>query len=73
MARRLTSKTVAEVLAVFGEPRRMMFSAVLAATLRGSQELAPQDDAEIRYGCGSFHPSYFVWVRIGVSFSPLLS
>ena len=33
-----------EVLAVFGEPRRMVFSAVRAAILRGSQELAPQDD-----------------------------
>jgi hypothetical protein len=30
-----------EVLAVFGEPRRMVFSAVRAAILRGSQELAP--------------------------------
>jgi hypothetical protein len=30
-----------EVLAVFGEPRRMMFSVVRAAILRGSQVLAP--------------------------------
>jgi hypothetical protein len=33
-----------EVLAVFGEPRRM----VIAAILRGSQALAPQDDDRIR-------------------------
>jgi hypothetical protein len=33
-----------EVRAVFGAPRRMLFSVVLAAILRGSQELAPQDD-----------------------------
>jgi hypothetical protein len=30
------------ILAVFGEPRRMVFSIVRAAILRGSQELAPQ-------------------------------
>jgi hypothetical protein len=35
-----------EVRAVFGEPRRMVVGAILAAILRGSQELAPQDDAE---------------------------
>jgi hypothetical protein len=28
----------------FAASRRMMFSSVLAAILRGSQELAPQDD-----------------------------
>ncbi len=33
-----------EERAVFGEPRRMVFSTVRAAILRGSQELAPQDD-----------------------------
>jgi hypothetical protein len=33
-----------EARAIFGAPRRMVFSAVLAAILRGSQELAPQDD-----------------------------
>jgi hypothetical protein len=33
-----------EVPAIFGGPRRMVFSAVLAAILRGSQGLAPQDD-----------------------------
>ena len=36
-----------EVRAIFGAPRRMVFSAVRAAILRGSQELAPQDDVEI--------------------------
>ena len=33
-----------EVPAIFGGHRRMVFSAVLAAILRGSQGLAPQDD-----------------------------
>ncbi len=32
--------------AIFGAPRRMVFSAVLAAILRGSQGLAPQDDGQ---------------------------
>ena len=32
---------------VFAASRRMMFSSVLAAILRGSQELTPQDDVEI--------------------------
>jgi hypothetical protein len=36
-----------EVRADFGAPRRMLFISVLAAILRGSQELAPQDDVEI--------------------------
>jgi hypothetical protein len=36
-----------EVLAIFGEPRRMLFHAVLAAILRGAQESArTQDDDE---------------------------
>jgi hypothetical protein len=34
------------VLAVFGEPRRMAAAHGLAAILRGSQELAPQDDVK---------------------------
>jgi hypothetical protein len=37
-----------EVRAVLGEPRRMSFSVALAAILRGSQELAPQDDVRNR-------------------------
>jgi hypothetical protein len=36
-----------EVRADFGAPRRMMFSSVLAAILRGAQERAPQDDVEM--------------------------
>jgi hypothetical protein len=35
-----------EVPAGFGGPRRMVFSSLRAAILRGSQELAPQDDGE---------------------------
>ncbi len=41
-----------EVRAGFGAPRRMVFSAVLAAILRGAQVRAPQDDDEIVAGAG---------------------